>query len=131
MIKVVPDTNIIISAIFWKGNEYRLIRKGLKGQCVLILSLPIIEETVKKLKEKFDFPKEKTKSLVDLLLYFCHIVEPQTSLKVVEDPPDNKIIETAVEGNADYIVSGDNHLLKLGGYKGIKIVKAKELLDIL
>ena len=63
---------------------------------------------------------------------FLHVVEPKEEIKFIkEDPKDNIILECALAAKAGYIVSGDKHLLKLKEYKGIKIMSAREFLDIL
>lgn len=60
------------------------------------------------------------------------IIEPKQKFEVVkDDPKDNKIIECAIEGNVDYIVSQDNHLLKLEEFRRIKIMKPEEFVEVL
>ncbi len=59
MTRVVPDTNIIISAIFWSGKPYQVITRGLKGEYQLVTSPEIIDEVVGKLRNKFNFPEDK------------------------------------------------------------------------
>lgn len=129
-LKVVPDTNILISAVFWRGNEYKVIKKGLEKEYQLVLSPKIINEMTDKLGNKFDFPENKIKLWTDMLLYFANIVEPTEKLEVVkDDPDDNKIVECAVESNADYIVTGDKHLLKMKKFRNINITNASEFLE--
>ncbi|MDP3765803.1 MAG: putative toxin-antitoxin system toxin component, PIN family [Nanoarchaeota archaeon] len=66
-----------------------------------------------------------------MLVEICIIIETEEKLEIVkEDPSDNIIMESAVEGKADFIVSGDQHLLKLKEYKGIKILTPREFLDL-
>ena len=59
MIRVVVDTNIIISSIFWRGKPYKVIRRGIIGDYQLVTSLEILDEVVDKLRNKFQFPEEK------------------------------------------------------------------------
>jgi putative PIN family toxin of toxin-antitoxin system len=129
MIRVVLDTNIIISSIFWKGNPHEVVRRGLLGEYKLVTSAGILDEAVNKLRHKFRFPEEGIQELVDILLAYCHVVEPTSKFDVVRDKKDNKIIECAFDGEADYIVTGDPDLLVLKEFSGIKIVKAREFLD--
>lgn len=132
MTKIVPNTNVIISSIFWRGKPYQLMRKGIEGKCTLVTSMPIVDEVVSKLRSKFHLPEDKIGALVDVLLTFLTLVEPRAELNAVKaDPSDNKIIECAVGGNAEYIVSGDTHLLEMFEYKGIKIVTPSQILGIL
>lgn len=128
MIRVLPDTNIIISSIFWGGNPFEVMQKGLLGQYQLVLSVEILDEVVDKLRNKFQFPEENIQELVDVLLTHCHIVGVVSKFDVVRDKKDNKIIECAFDGDVDYIVTGDLDLLVLKEFKGIKIVNAKEFL---
>ena len=68
MARIVPDTNVILSAIFWKGNSYEVIRRGLIGEYRLITSSEIIEEVRQKLRVKFRFPEEKIEQQTQLML---------------------------------------------------------------
>lgn len=129
MIRVVPDTNIIISSVFWRGPPYEIIRKGIVGEYQLVLSPEILAEVVDKLRHKFQFPDEKIQELVDILMTYCHVVQPSSKFEVVRDKTDNKIIECAFDGNADYVVTGDPDLLELHEFLGIKIIKAREFLE--
>ena len=78
---------------------------------------------------KFKFSKEQKERLISLLLEIAEMIEPKNKLNVVkDDPTDNKFIECAVEGNADYIITGDNHLQKLKEHRGIKILNPADFL---
>lgn len=128
MIRVVPDTNIIISSIFWRGLPYEVMHRGLSGEYKLIISPEILQELAETLRNKFQFPEEGIWALIDILLTNCHLIEPTTELDVVRDKKDNKIIECAADANADYIITGDPDLLELNEFKGIRIVTAREFL---
>lgn len=129
MIKVLPDTNIIISSVFWKGNPYEIIRRGILGEYRLVTSAEILDEVVDKLRNKFQFPEESIQELIDILMNYCHIVDVTSKFDVVRDKKDNKIVECAFDGKADYIVTGDPDLLELKEFRGIKIVTAREFLN--
>lgn len=129
MTRVVPDTNIIISSVFWRGNPYEVIRRGILGEYQLVTSAEILGELADKLRNKFQFPEERIQQLIDILLTYCHVVEPISKLDVVRDRKDNKILECAFDGKADYIVTGDSDLLELKEFRGIKIRTAKEFLE--
>ncbi len=129
MISLVPDTNIIISAVFWRGNTNEIIKRGILGEYQLVISAEILDEVVVKLKNKFQFPEESIQNLIDILLIYCHIVEVKSKFDVVRDKEDNKIIECAFDGKADYIVTGDPDLLELKEFREIKIVTAKKFLE--
>ncbi|MBI3412744.1 MAG: putative toxin-antitoxin system toxin component, PIN family [Candidatus Aenigmarchaeota archaeon] len=129
MTRIVVDTNIIISSIFWRGHPYEVVIGGLLRGYQLVTSAVILDETVDKLRNKFHFPEEGIQQLVDILLTHSHLIEPASKFDVVRDKNDNKIIECAFDGKADYIVTGDLDLLSLKEFRGIKIITAKEFLD--
>ncbi len=129
--KIVLDTNILISALGWKGNPNEIFRRVADGDFELIISQKQLEE----LKEVMDYPKftftegQKSK-FIAILLEIAKVVEISEKLKVIkEDPDDDIILETAVENNADFIISGDDHLLNLKKYNNVKIVTAAEFLS--
>ena len=126
--KVVLDTNIFISGIFWKGSSNRVINNWREGKFILVTSLEAVSEIIKILKDfKIKLSDEMIKEWVDLIVRNSIIVEPKEKIDAVEDDPkDNIFIETAVAGNADYIVSQDTHLLKLKEFRGIKIITPEE-----
>ena len=126
--KVVFDTNIFISGIFWKGSSNRVITNWKEGKFTLVTSLEAVSEIIKILNDfKIKLSDEMIKEWVDLIVRNSMIVEPKEKMEVViDDPKDNIFIETAVAGNADCIISQDNHLLKLKEFRGIKIITPEE-----
>lgn len=129
MIRVLPDTNIHISSVFWRGNPYEVVRRGILGEYQLVISAEILDEVVDKLRNKFQFPEESIQELIDILMTYCHIVDVTSKFDVVRDKKDNKIIECAFDGKANYIVTGDPDLIVLKEFRGIKIVTAKKFLE--
>ncbi|OIN95674.1 putative toxin-antitoxin system toxin component, PIN family [Candidatus Desantisbacteria bacterium CG1_02_38_46] len=130
MIRVVPDTNILISSIFWKGKPYQVIKGGFEGKYRLILSAEILAELINKLSDKFTLPQDRIEDEVNLLFHYCDFIEHKIKLEIVkDDPSDNKIIECAISGAAHYIVTGDPHLKNIKEYKGIKIVSPDKFLS--
>ncbi len=130
MVKAVLDTNVFLSAIFWGGLPLQVLKLATSKKIVGVTSIPILEEVERKLRQKFDYPADKTKQFLELILKEFEIVEPkQKMLIIVEDPTDNKIIEAAIEAKADFIVTGDRHLLKISEYKEIRIVTPKQFLS--
>src|SRR3989338_8247037 len=129
--RVVLDTNILISALFWRGNPYNVVLNALKKKYVLYLSQEILNELGEKLRIKFKFPEDKIRNHIEILRENGKVTKPDVKLDIIrEDPDDNKFLECAVSCNADFIVSGDKHLLKIKEFKGIKIVTAKQFLDL-
>ena len=132
MIKAVLDTNILISSLFWKGAPYEIVQKGIGGAFIIVLSPEIIRETEDKLKNKFKFSVENTNAFLEVVALNSFIVEPMIKLRVVKtDSTDNKIIECAVAGNVDYIVSGDKHLLNIKKHEQINIITPSKFLKLL
>ena len=130
--KVVLDTNVFISGIFWPGDFNKVINFWKDGKFKLITSLEMISELIKVLKDfKIQLPEDMIKEWIDLIVKNSIIVEAEEKFKVVEDIKDNIFIEAAFAGKADYIVSQDNHLLKLSEFRGIKIVAPEEFLAII
>jgi len=131
--RVVIDTNIAVSAIFWGGNESEVIKLAGKGKIKLLTSVALLNELREVLKDKkFRLDERTAEDHVRYLLTISELVSPRGKLNVIhEDPLDNRVLECALGGKAGYIVSGDKHLLRLKEFKGIKVVRAKELLDIL
>lgn len=131
MTKIVVDTNILVSASFWKGNPYKIIELAAQGKIKIFSSVEILEEFAKVLKRDFKTGEEELKKRIETFLKIIKLVSPQIKIQVVkEDPDDDKVLEAALEANAHFIVSGDKHLLKIKEFKGIKIMTAREFLDI-
>lgn len=129
--KVVVDTNIYISAIFWNGKPRKVIDLGRDGKILIFTSMDIENEITEKLKTKFKLADEEVNQILLDLSTFAMPVEVNKQVLVVhDDPDDNKFVECALECRADYIVSGDRHLLNLKGYEGIQILSASEFLKI-
>jgi len=132
-IKAVFDTNVLISAWFWEGNESKLIESVEEGLLDGYSSEQLIKELCEALKyPKFNLTQDEVESIRGYYLLLFKIVRPKQTVDIItEDPEDNKVLECALEAQADYIVSGNHHLLNLGEFRGIRIVTAAELTKIL
>jgi putative PIN family toxin of toxin-antitoxin system len=131
--KIVCDTNILISAyLFAKGKPDQVLEKVRQGEIELIISPAILLEFQNVLGRKFDCSESLIKALTESLEKISEKVTPSLKLSVIkEDEPDNRILECAVAGKCDYIISGDeHHILPLKQYKGIKILRASEFLNL-
>ena len=128
--KATLDTNILISALGWRGNPHRVLQKVVDGEIELFISTEQFEELARVLDyPKFDFTEEQKVRFKALILAIANIVEPKRRLDIVkEDPSDNRILECALVADVDFVISGDEHLLSLGQVERIKIVKANEFL---
>ncbi|MBI2611287.1 putative toxin-antitoxin system toxin component, PIN family [Candidatus Gottesmanbacteria bacterium] len=133
MVRVVFDTNIYISALHFKSSLPRKLLESVENEELhLIISPQIMAEMRGVLRVKFGYIPNKLNLVEELLTSICIVVDPQKRIRVViEDADDDKIIECAIEGDADFIVSGDRHLLNIGSYKGVKIVSAREFWESL
>jgi len=130
MIRVVFDTNVYISALMFGGLPGSLLDLGLLQSFLLVVSPALLDELDEKLQEKFEVAAEDAAIIRDKLESVAEIVRPDMVLQVItDDPDDNRVLECAVKGRADYIVTGDRHLLKLGSYDAISIVTVRQSLD--
>ena len=130
--KVLLDTNILISALGWSGKPKVIFEKCLHGELVLVTSPNQIDE-LKRVMDypKFNFSEEQKATFISIILEIATMVEITGKVNVVvDDPDDNAILETAIVGNVQYLVSGDPHLLKLKEFAKVKIVTASEFLGI-
>lgn len=129
-VRVVFDTNILVSAHFWKGPPYRCLLAVEAGLAVLVLSDPILTELGEKLTVKFRVPKTEVDSILERLRTGAALTQIEGKAGwVPQDPDDDKFIETALVGGAGIIVSGDRHLLTLRNAEGIDILTARQFLD--
>lgn len=128
MIRIVLDSNIYISALLWEGNERKLVSYCQKGKYQSFTSIIILNEIERVLSKKFQISKEIINEYLSEILSFTDLVFPNIKLDVIkEDSSDNRVLETACEAKADYIVSGDKHLLNLENYDKIEIKKTVDL----
>lgn len=131
--RVVIDTNIFISGIHWKGDPEKVLRAWLQGRFEAVSSLETIVELTRVLRAfKVPMPEKEILWWEGTILEKSTVVEITGSLKIIEnDPDDDKFVEMAVVGNAEYIISQDKHLLSLKKYSDIKVLAPKEFLELL
>ena len=128
--RIVIDTNVIASAVFFGGKPYQLLRYIMEGSVDVVASKEIVdeyEEIILRLQQKY--PAITTKiPLQDLLTKF-EIIRVSSDIHVSRDPDDDKFISCAIDGKCLYIVSGDEDLLTIGNYDGIEIVTVAGFLE--
>ncbi|MBI3969983.1 MAG: putative toxin-antitoxin system toxin component, PIN family [Chloroflexi bacterium] len=128
--KVVPDTNTIISGIGWDGPPRRILMALREGIHRLVTSPDLLDELTRVLTYPKLKPLAAHPSLPVVLEWLHrpeHLVFPDQRLDVIaQDPADNRVLEAAVAGRADVIVSGDRHLLAHKEYEGIPILSARQ-----
>lgn len=129
MTRAVVDTNVIISALFWRGAPHRVVKLGLDGAFMMLVSDEIIHECLQKLVGKFRYPFHDAVEYLEIITAGSEIIESVTRVEAVRaDPSDNKILSCGVDGEADFIVTGDKDLLSMGTFRGIHIIDSTEFL---
>lgn len=140
MTKIVIDTNILVSAILTpEGNPAKILKLVLEGKLNLIISPAILEEIrqvfnypkLAKLMEKNNITRQEVYGFLDKMSRVAIITPGKLDIDVIpKDPADNKIIACALEGDADFIISGDHHLTDLKIFQSIKIIDPAAFLKI-
>ena len=133
MIKAVLDTNVIVSGIINKDGIPGQLLKAFfnEEKFLLVISLDILDELAfvlrySKIQRNYQVKEEEIQELLFQFFTYSEVTKEKFEVRVIKDDvTDNKIIACALEGGADYIVSGDSHLKHLGEYKGIKIISPR------
>lgn len=123
---IVLDTNIYISAFLFGGKPFQILRRIERFEIALAYSQPIRDEIEEVLAVKFRWPAE----MIDLACApFWRIgsrAEPGKRIRACSDPDDDRILECAVEAQAEFIITGDKHLLNMKSFEGIPILTADQ-----
>ena len=127
--RVTLDTNVYVSAFEFQGMGRRLLHMAVDGDIEVAVSSAIIRETLRVLREKFDWDGYRLNDAKQQILGLARLVEPAQTLDAVkDDPDDNRIVECAVEAGSAYIVTKDKDLLRMGEYGGIKMIRPADFL---
>ena len=128
--KVVFDANILVSALVFPGGRGEAaLRRIVEEQDQLVISKPILGKLLGILGRKFARDAEELAHAAVFLSELGTTVKPRQRLRVVKDDPDNRILECAITGRADAIVTGDKALLALREYRGVHILSLREYLE--
>jgi uncharacterized protein len=129
-VKVVLDTNVLISAfIFPGGTPEDVYRLGLEGRVDLVTSPVLLAEFGRILADKFGWEPDRTEAAVAHVARIAIVVQPKERVTVIaSNPADDRVLETAAEAHAEVICSGDKHLLRLGTWRAIRILTPADLL---
>lgn len=127
--RVVLDTNIFLSAFTFGGKPEIAFEMARAGRIQLVVSASILGELAAILKSKFEWDDEDIREALLVVGRHADLVKPMRPLRVLEDDADNRVLECAVEGRADWIISGDRHLLSLKEFRGIPIVRVSDFLS--
>jgi putative PIN family toxin of toxin-antitoxin system len=129
-LKAVFDTNIFVSALAIPGGQAeRAIDLVIDARVTLCISKEIILEVLGVLAQKFSKGPEELSRTAVFLSELAELVAPRKKLTVLDDEPDNRILECAVTGSADIIVTGDRAMLNLQMYQGIRVLSLRQFLD--
>ena len=131
--RVVLDTNVIVSGLNFPGNERTVLELAMRGRFDLVLSPFILQEVAGVLCRKFGWEEAQAADATSALERAATVVEPPRLPEVIKgDHPDNRVLECAVAGSAACLVTGDRrHLLPIGEHHGTRIVNAPRFLTIL
>jgi len=135
--KIVLDTNVWLSGIFWDREASKIIEKAEKKDIQIIISEDILSEIANVLSRESKFQKyiiNSRLSIEDMLrtiLSISTLIETRSKLDIIKaDPKDNIILEAALDGRVEYIISYDNHILNMIEFRNIKIISPGEFLKI-
>ena len=128
--KIVVDTNVVISGVFFGGNPRRIVEAIVKGSINAYATAEIVDEYMEIIDSMITRKQGKLSlSILSPLFSSLKVIEGKTQIAVCRDPDDDKFLECAVDAKALYIVSGDNDLLDITAYDGIQIITAKEFCE--
>ena len=135
--RLVLDTNVVLSAMLWNGTPFRLLQLAVEGEAQLFTS-PVLAAELREilarphLAAKLLEKGTTADAVTALYLGFARAVSPLSVPRVVpDDADDDHVIACAVAAKADVIVSGDKHLLKLREYQGIRMVTATQAVQLI
>ena len=123
--RIVIDTNVLISAIFWAGRPKLLLNSVRRGEITFLTSDTLLTELKEVLTSKdkpFRISPGEADQIINHLKHIAEIVDTSCIVAVCRDEDDNRVLECALDGSAEYIITGDKDLLDLKTFKGIKIV---------
>lgn len=130
--KVVIDTNVFVSGLTFKGKPREVLDLIWRGDIEACISFFILKELEETLKKDFSWDRDQIKYTVEKIKAKTILVQPKNRVSVIkENDDDNRILECAIEGRVQYLISGDRkHLLPLKEYDRIKILSPAEFLKL-
>jgi putative PIN family toxin of toxin-antitoxin system len=132
VIRVTADSNVTISVLNFGGVPRQFLLAARRRQFQLDISPPILSEVRRVLGDKFSWTEEMPRRETERVSRITTLVHPTQTIDAVPgDPDDNRILECAVAAQAGFIVSGDNHLLRLNVYHGIRILKVADFMQLI
>jgi putative PIN family toxin of toxin-antitoxin system len=130
VLQITADTNIFISGLNFAGNLRRILKLAEAGVVHLTVSDAILSEIQSDFRrQKFGWPEVEIERALKQISQFSEHVEPSQRIDVItEDPTDYRILECAIAGKSEHLVTGDNHLLKLKQFAGTSIISPADFL---
>lgn len=129
--RAVLDTNVLISAYAFGRAPADLVRAAIRGEIEIATSPALLAELARVLADKLDFDQQHVEEVVKQVARVADVVRPRRRLAVLEDEPDNRVLECAQEAGASYVVTGDHHLLELGGFGGVQVISVAAAREVL
>ena len=130
LLRIVVDTNVIISSLVFGGRPKELVEKIIQRKFKAFISPVMLSELSDVLRKKFDFSEEKIRKLEEEMLDKFEVVYPTKEVFIARDKSDNKILEAAIESKSKFIISGDKDLLVLKNYLEIEILTPSGFLSL-
>jgi putative PIN family toxin of toxin-antitoxin system len=131
-VRIVIDTNVLISAIFWTGKPKQLLNHVRRRKITFVTSYELLDELRQILVRQdkpFHLQDNEADQVIEALRGFAEVVESRSQVTVCHDEMDNRVIACAIDGKAEYIVTGDLHLLGLRSYQSIEIRTVSDFLN--
>jgi len=130
-VKVILDTNVVLSGIFFTGPPYQILQHWAEGSLTLIISQEILDEYIDAADELGrSFPAIDPAPILSMVALHSELYEPQVLAEpVCTDPDDDKFLACALASHCPLIVSGDKHLLRVSGYRSIQVVRPRLFVD--
>ncbi len=129
--KIVLDTNVFVSGVFFSGPPYQILKAWNDGKFQLVVSPEILEE-YRRVGEILaeNHPNIDLQPVLDYVIRNAEVnAAPPLTASVCEDPDDDKFLACALASDSKIIVSGDKHLLKVSGYQKVEVLKPRDFVD--
>lgn len=129
--RVVIDTNVLISGIFWTGKPKQLLNKVRSQEITFVTSeilLDELKEVLARADKPFHLASKDVERVVNAMRDLAEVVRPRSCVAICRHDADNRVLECALDGHAGSVVTGDVHLLELEHYQGIRIMTVADCL---
>ncbi len=130
VLRMVIDTNVLVSAIVYGGIPKQILALVLDEHIVGVTTRVLAAELIDVLSKKFHFSTRRLADTESLIQESFLMIQPEKTIVLLDDDDDNRVLEAAVEGMCDYIVTGDTDLLRFKQHNGISMVTPAEFLKI-